>query len=87
VSEKRLGWPTHFAIFIVLVTAVLYFSRSLDGSLFLMSWPFQVAGLLMVGFEFYRTRRWWLLILATPLILPLMLWLMLLYSCYHGDCL
>jgi hypothetical protein len=42
---------------IVLVTAVLYFSRWLEGSLFLMSWPFQVAGLLMVGFEFHRTKR------------------------------
>jgi hypothetical protein len=72
---------------IVLVTAVLYFSRWLDGSLFLMSWPFQVAGLFMVGFEFHRTKRWWLLILIPPLILPLMLWFMLLYSCYHGDCL
>ncbi|MDE1467392.1 hypothetical protein [Aurantiacibacter sp. D1-12] len=71
----------------VLVTVLLILIRIGDGTLYMMSFPVQILGLIMMIVAILKNRSWWILAFAPILIYPLYGWAALLYSCFNGDCL
>ncbi|HEX4848980.1 MAG TPA: hypothetical protein VFV30_12620 [Novosphingobium sp.] len=85
MTVKELGWPAIGAMLCALATAAILVSGQF--ALILGMFPVQLLGLTLLAVAVWQTRRWWLLVFALPMILPLGMWLTLFYQCARGICL
>jgi hypothetical protein len=85
MSVKELGWPAIGGMLCALATAAMIVTGRFE--LILGFVPLQILGLACLGIAIWQTRRWWLLIFALPLALPLGMWVTLFFQCAQGNCL
>lgn len=85
MSIKELGWAAIGGMLCALASALLLMTGRFE--LILGFFPLHLLGLACLAWSIWQTRRWWLLIFALPMVLPLGMWATLFVQCARGFCL